>query len=375
MSKGIYKDLQEFTKGHYVRCCSIKNKEKIYIGLENDGDAEGLCAVYYSAKTERKWGADCVGGYYRANSCIVPAENHAFVLVGWKGDVFAQHGLKKHSKNPSDMLPSLIEEQPIPLLSNCPISSMKVINGQAYVVGAWRTVFRRDGADSWTCLHGNDAKEVEKLQEEDRDVGFKDIDGFSKKEIYACGEGGDLWSYDGDRWKPLDVPTNKDMVSICCTSTGIVYIACDDGTLVEGRGNGWKVLKEKVADEVLDMIWYQEKLYIACGMYGLYVYDKEKIASAKGISTLGNAMGKEEGLSEGSKNALKANGLNKEDIGLINALSTVKMNSNILISPRTLATDGEILLVSDDNRVIAFNGEEWKVLFATYPSENGGELW
>ena len=51
------------------------------------------------------------------------------------------------------------------------------------------------------------------------------------------------------------------------------------------------------------------------------------------------------------------------------------MENNILISPRTLATDGEILLVSDNNRVIAFNRNEWKSLFVTHPSENGGELW
>lgn len=375
MKKGIYKKVQEHTKEHFIQCCAIENKDKVYIGLENSDD-EGVCLTYFYAKTKGKWAAKCRGGYYRANSCIVPTENNAFVLVGWKGDVFAQHGLKKHSKNPLDMIPNLIEEKPIPLLLNCPIFSMKAIDGQAYVAGAWRTVFRRDGIDSWTCLHGNDAKEVEKLQKENKDnVGFQDIDGFSKSEIYACGEGGDLWSYDGDIWKRLDAPTNKNMVSICCTSTGIVYIACDDGTLVEGRGNNWQVLKDKVSDGVLDMIWYQEKLYIACGMHGLYVYGKEKISSAKGISTLGNSIEKEESLSEGLVKALEANGMNKEDIALVNALSTVEMNDNILISPLTLATDGEILLVSDNNRVVAFNGKDWKVLFVTYPSDNGGELW
>jgi len=373
MSIGVYKGLQEHTKGHFVQCCALENKDKIYLGLESD-DTEGLCTVFYYTKTDRKWGAECKGGYYRANCCIIPNENNSFILVGWKGDIFAQHGLKRHSKNPSDMIPNLIKEQPIPLLSNCPISSIRVIDGQAYATGAWRTVFRRNGIDDWTCLHGNDAKEVELLQESGKGVGFKDIGGFSKDDIYACGEAGDLWHYDGEKWEVIDAPTNKDMVSICCTPIGKVYIGCDDGTLIEGRGNSWNILKEK-APEILDIIWYQKQLYIACGMHGLYQYDGNKIGSTKGISSLGVSMGKEDSLSDGIKHALETNGMNKEDIGLLDALSSVNMGNDILISPRTLATDGEILLISDNNRVVAFNGSEWKILFVTHPSENGGELW
>ena len=372
MLKGIYKKVQEHLQGTWVQCCAIENKDKIYLGLEDDNEG---CIAYYYKNTERKWGANCKAGYYRANCAIVPAENNSFVLVGWKGDVFAQHGFKKSTAFPTSTIPNLIEEQPIPLLSNCPLASMRIIDGQAYVAGAWRTVFRREGAENWTCLHGNDAKEVEKLQKSESIVGFSDIGGFSKDDIYACGEGGDLWHYDGKTWKQLDAPTNKNMVSMCCTLQGDVYIACEDGTLIKGRDSRWEILKEKVSDDVLDMIWYKEKLYIACGMNGLYQYDEKKVISTNGVSSLGEIIGKEEALSEGAKRALEANGMSKEDISRVNALSSVKMSSDILLSPRKLATDGEILLVSDNNRVVAFNGDEWKVLFVTYPSENGGELW
>lgn len=374
MNKGIYKRIQDHTKGHFIRCSAIEDKNRIYLGLENEGDAEGLCLTYYDAKTKGKWAAKCRGGYYRASCCVVPAKNNSFLLVGWKGDVFAQHGLKKHSKNPSDMIPNLVEEQSIPLLSNCPLASLRVIDAQAYAVGAWRTIFRRDGIDNWTCLHGNDAKEVELLQKNGQATGFNDIGGFSKNDIYACGEAGDLWHYNGEKWGAIDAPTNKNMISICCTPTGIVYIACDDGTLIEGRDNSWNILKEKTP-EILDIIWYQKQLYIACGMYGLYQYDGARIASTKGVSSLGKSIGEENALSEGAEHALEANGMSEEDIGLVTALSSVEINSDILMSPRTLATDGEILLLSDNNRVVAFNGSEWKILFVTHPSDNGGELW
>ena len=375
MSKGIYNKIQKHTEGHFVRCCAIENKDRIYLGMENGGDAEGLCITYHYAKTRGKWAANCKPGYYRANCTVIPAENNSFVLIGWKGDVFAQHGFKQHSKNPSDMIPNLIEEQPIPLLSNCPLASMRIIDGQAYVAGAWRTVFRREGVENWTCLHGNNAKEVERLQKSESIVGFSDIGGFGKDDIYACGAAGDLWHYDGKAWKQLDAPTNKDMVCMCCTPKGEVYIACEDGTLIKGRDSRWEVLKEKVSDDVQDMLWYQERLYIACSMHGLYQYDEQKVVSTKGVSSFGEIIGKEETLSEGNKRALEANGMSREDIDIVNALSSVKMSSDILISPRRLATDGEMLLVSDNNRVVAFNGDEWKVLFVTYPSENGGELW
>jgi len=378
MQKSRYKYMQKHVKGTWVQCYAVENKDKVYLGLQDDDDT---CICYYDSKIERKWGSNCKLGFYRANCCVIPNKNNSFLLVGWKGDIFAQNGLKQDKYNSNDMIPNLEKEEPIPLLSNCSLSSISVIDGQAYVVGAWRTVFRRDGVNSWTCLHGNDAKEVEKLQKSNRDIGFNDIDGFSKDEIYACGGDGDLWSYDGKKWKAIDAPTNKAISSICCASNGKVYIGCYDGTLIEGRGSNWKVLKENLNMEhdvyfLEDMIWYQDNLYIACGKYGLYIYDGKSISTVSGLTSMGSILGKEEMLSDGIDRALNAGGMSEEDINLTNVMSTMKMkNDDILLAPSILSTDGDILLVGDSNRVVAFNGKEWKMFFRTYPSDEGGKLW
>jgi len=344
MSKGIYKKFQEYMKDHAVRCCAIDNKDKIYFGMEFSGDAEGGCAAFFYPQTERKWGAECKGGFYRANCCVLPNEDNSFILVGWKGDVMVQRGLKKHSKNPSDMIPDFEKEDPIPLLFNCPLSKMRLIDGQAYVVGAWRTVFKRDNENNWTCLSGNDAKQVEALQknrkESKKNVGFKDIAGFSGNDIYACGDDADLWHYDGQTWQSLETPTDKNMVSICCSPAGLVYIVCEDGSLLEGRDHEWNILSAKAPNEIHDTLWYQGCLYIACGTHGIYQYNGSELTATEGITSLCGPI-----------------------------------KDGILMSPQRLATNGEILLVSDVARVTAFNGEEWKMFFMSFPSKSGGELW
>ncbi len=38
------------------------------------------------------------------------------------------------------------------------------------------------------------------------DSGFKDIDGFSENDLYACG--GEIMHFDGQRWTKLDTPTS-----------------------------------------------------------------------------------------------------------------------------------------------------------------------
>ncbi len=301
----------------------------------------------------------------------MPNENNRLLLVGWEGNVIAQHGLREGKR------PLIETEKPIQKLHNCPINTIRVIDGQAYIAAAWRTVFKREGIDQWTCLLGNNPEEVKELQSRDEDVGFEDIGGFSKDEIYACGENGDLWHFNGTKWRPLSTPTNKDMVSMCCAPNGKVYIGCEDGTLIEGRGDSWKVLKHKASDDLSGMIWYKDKLYIGSEMYGLSVYNPTKNSTSNVLPTFAATVGKEEGISDDSTEALQASGMSEEDAELFKLISSVKMSGDIRAPSglHSLATDGEILLIAGRDNVVAFNGEEWKMLFSSSPSKEGGELW
>ena len=345
MSKGIYTKAQEHLKEYSPRCCAIKDKSSIFIGMEYTGDALGVCINYYFPNLKNIWGVECKGGFYRSNCSIVnnEKEKNSFLLVGWKGDVFAQHGLLKSGK------PNLVKEKNIPIEHNCTIKSIRTIAGKAYIVGAWHTVFRRDGVDNWKCILGNNPKEIELWQEQNLNLGFNDIGGFSENDIYACGGRGDLWHFNGKKWKELDIPTNLKLISLCCANDGKVYIGCKNGVLIQGRDDSWEVVKSQADKDILDMVWYKGKLYLACGMYGLYIYENETIKSASGVSTLHEMLEYEEGV------------LDKD------VMTPASLHS--------LSTDGEILLLAGTDKVIAYNGKSWKVLYAPYPLDIGGELW
>ena len=368
MSKGIYSKAQEHVKDYWPRCCAIRDRELVFIGMEYEGDGEGVCVTFYSPNIENVWGAKCEGRYYRSRCCIVPSENNAFVLVGWNGDVIAQHGFKQNGR------PNLEIEVNIPILSNCPIMRIRHIAGQAYVAASWRTVFRREGIDKWTCLSGNDPKQVEQWQKDRADLGFNDIGGFAENDIYACGGQADLQYFDGEHWQQLDCPTNFELTSLCCAPNGKVYIGCEKGVLIEGRAEKWKVIDAKAPDiDISDMVWYQDQLYLACGMYGLYVFNGETIQPAPGLSTLGSMVTGQNDLSDDTKRVLADAGADKDMAELADTLS---LNNDVLApaSVHTLSTDGEILLVAGTDKVVAFDGEKWKVLFAPYGIDMGGEL-
>ena len=289
-------------------------------------------------------------------------------MVGWKGNVFAQHGFKEGLK------PNLVQEEEIPILFNCPIMRIRDIGGKAYIAASWRTVFRREGINKWIRLSGNDARQIEEWQRNRVELGFEDIGGFSENDIYACGGQADLCHFDGKNWKQLDCPTNFELKSLCCAPNGKVYIGCEKGILIEGRAEEWKVIGAKAPDiNISDMVWYQDRLYLACGMYGLYVFNEETIRPVPGLSALGSMVTDQNDLSDDTKRVLADAGADKDMTELVDTLS---LNNDVLApaSIHTLSTDGKTLLVAGTDKVVAFDGEKWKVLFAPYGIDMGGEL-
>ena len=370
MSKGIYNKVQEHLKGYSPQGCCVENRNSVFIPFQYDSDKEeGICIAYYTQKRENIWSAACWGGYYRSQCNIVSVPQKQFILVGWHGDVITQQGFKESGA------PRFIEEESIPILRNCPIMRIRNIGGKAYIAASWRTIFRRDNMNDWICLHGNNPKQIETWKKGYRDLGFDDIGGFSEDDIYACGGQGDLWHFDGERWKELDFPKNIDLTSLCCAPDGNVYIGCGNGMLAVGRDNSWEILSTKAPSvDIMDMAWYKDRLYLACNIYGLYVYDKGKIKPAEGISSFGSSVSQNSSLSSETKDLLAKNGADTNMIELAETLSPVEE----ILAPayiHSLSTDGDILLVAGTDKVVAHNGSEWKVLYAPPGVNMGGELW
>jgi len=135
--------------------------------------------------------------------------------------------------------------------------------GSKYFVAAWgRQVAIRSAPNQWQRLSEQPIQAYKKANLERNDVGFDDIDGFSEQDIYACGGDGDLWHYNGQRWRQLDPPCNWRMERLCCARDGNVYIVGFEGEVLRGRDDTWKAwIQEEQGFTVEQIAWYQNKLY------------------------------------------------------------------------------------------------------------------
>jgi hypothetical protein len=372
MNIGVYKGFQEHTKGFHPVSCAIEKENSIYIVFEKDVVDEGeelrSMVAFYRPASERVWGAKGYEHCYREKSCILPHSDTRILVVDWHGKVI----VKQQPDTPA-LKPTFTIEETIPIAGNCPIMQLRHIAGKAYVAAHWRTVFRRDGPNNWTCLRGNDQKEIEEFKKHNRVYGFNDIGGFSEDDIYACGGNGDLMHYDGKEWRQLYCPINEELLSICCASDDLVYIGSDRGTLVAGRGDQWEVLKSRAPEEINDLAWFKGRLYMTCRTYGINELYKGKIRTTPGTTGMGQAV-KPGRLSDGNRRALKKAGAEEAGIDLVDILEIPTSTVLAPASAHTLATNGSILLAAGVDGVIAFDGSGWQVLYSPFPAQTGGCL-
>jgi hypothetical protein len=147
---------------------------------------------------------------------------------------------------------------------------VRAIDGVAYAAGMDRQVWRRDGANLWTCIDAT----MRPGPREDV-VGFEGIDGFSSKDIYAGGWNGEIRHWDGKKWKEVDSPTNAILTNLVCGDAA-VYAIGRLGLVVRGRGSRWKILKQDVDEDLWGAAWFKGKLWVA-SLTQLYTLEKDEL--------------------------------------------------------------------------------------------------
>ena len=154
------------------------------------------------------------------------------------------------------------------------ISKSRTIEGWLWIAGSGRTVGRRLGRNQWEW---HDVIPYKSLMD---DGGFLDIDGFSLTDIYAVGGHGDVWHYNGAKWKQLPFPSNMTLEAVCCAGDGQVYIGAESGTVFKGRDNKWKLISRgSMSIPFKDMVWYQDKVWCTSD-YGLWTIENDKLKDA-----------------------------------------------------------------------------------------------
>lgn len=186
-----------------------------------------------------------------ATVCQFPIEQTLF--LGLNGEVLCAGSGDEHEEIIREGQPDSPEQRGM-------MRGVGTIEGKAYAVGMQRQVYRRDGANQWTCID-------QSARPEPNDEGvysFEAIAGFSAKETYAAGRGGEIWRYDGSIWIRTDSPTNMILTRICCAGDGNVYLCGRVGTLIRGRGDIWEQINhDETTDDFWGIAWYNDHLYLS----------------------------------------------------------------------------------------------------------------
>ncbi|NVB82335.1 MAG: hypothetical protein HOV81_28405 [Kofleriaceae bacterium] len=153
------------------------------------------------------------------------------------------------------------------------IRNAREIGGHVYACGMKRQVYKRSGEKKWVAINAPAAGATEKF-------GFEAIHGFSDKEIYAAGWGGEIWQYDGKRWTSRTSGVEHTLTAVCCAGDDEVYVAGVHGTLLRGRNDTWQSIPTTTTADLWDLCWFQDRLYVAT-MTGLFVLDGKKLVPVK----------------------------------------------------------------------------------------------
>jgi len=165
------------------------------------------------------------------------------------------------------------------------LNEVKRVGNSFYAVGMRRQVYIREiSSEKWVSIDKDiiipiDSNEVS---------GFLSLDGFSPNEIYCAGYHGEIWKYIANNWSKLDSHTNVILETVTCSSTGMVYIGGDDGTILVGRDNTWRSLHQEITDDhITSSALFQEKVYFATENGVVFCYDDKNFQEVSPTGLIG----------------------------------------------------------------------------------------
>jgi len=200
---------------------------------------------------ETKWAVRYLGQTVGVHGCAAFSPNERWVFVAGDGEVYVVG-------QGDDEWEGAISPRPNLYFSN----AKSVRKGHAIAVGPNRKVFLRRLANDWIQLE--DGLFPDRDQSDLEFAGFRDIDGFSETDMYACGGRGDLWHFDRSTWRQIAIPTNANLKNICCAEDGLVYITTAQRDILRGRNATWDVIgQDETSDTFESLVCYNKKVYIS----------------------------------------------------------------------------------------------------------------
>ena len=209
------------------------------------------------------------------------------------------------------------------------ISKTVSIDGDVYAVGGPLKIYKKLGLNAWEDITRDVIIPEEFFGEYSSiSLGFEDMAGFSKSDMYAVGEDGMVWHYDGKQWSKIAFPSYVLLETVVCANDANVYITDKNGSVWVGRESTWtKRTESKMSLPFFDSAWFSGRLWCA-NDYGMWVLEDDKLVPAE---------------------KAKENPLPEDMLGLCHRID---------ISP-----DGEKMLICGYDGAAIFDGQLWSILF------------
>ena len=177
------------------------------------------------------------------------------------------------------------------------VTRIQEIGSTLFVCGGFGQVYRRDES-GWKAIDGDLAtlgrsalsqslsgsesfsasRLLELTQLLQNAPNFNDIGGVDETDVYVCGNGGNLFHFDGQSWVKIETGTNAILTSMHCVSEDEVLIVGKDGIVLSGNvRSGFRNLGEFFPG---GYIWsvrkFRDKIYLGT-LQGLYVLEGSRI--------------------------------------------------------------------------------------------------
>ncbi|MFH6995474.1 hypothetical protein [Flavobacterium sp. FlaQc-48] len=160
------------------------------------------------------------------------------------------------------------------------ISKVVRINNSIYAIGNPVRVYRRIQKDTWEDFSGTIPISDDFISKNNLNYSLRDMAGFSEKDIYAVGEAGVVWHFNGKNWQQIVFPTNQDLYTVVCAEDGYVYITSRKGHVWIGRNSTWNILTDKKMPlRFLDSVWFDDRLWCT-NDYGVWVLEDGELVRA-----------------------------------------------------------------------------------------------
>lgn len=172
------------------------------------------------------------------------------------------------------------DDGPSPMV---PLRAARLIGNSVYAVGMARMAYKRDKAGAWNCI--DDGARVPRAKKA-KVAGFLAVDGPSESSVFAAGYNGEIWHYDGKRWKQEVSPANVALTTMRCSPKGDIVIAGMAGTVIKGSKGKWASIPNHLTeDDFWGSTYFKGHFYLAtdAGIYRLTddSLEQVKVTTAK----------------------------------------------------------------------------------------------